>query len=242
MIWKDEGLVLSTRRYGENSLIVNLLTNKHGRHSGMVRAGSSTRNRGLYQPGNHLRVEWKGRLIEHLGTFIGELVKSNAAVLFNDPLPLIALSSATAILDVVLPERAPVPEQFAELTQLIEFLGKTGWEIRYLRWEMKLLQHLGFGLDLTECAATGSKQDLIYVSPKSGRSVSAVAGKKYRKKLLDLPAFFISQDEHKVENACLSKGFTLTGYFLARHALNDVNQKLPAARIRLAEFFEKNRV
>ena len=89
---------------------------------------------------------------------------------------MIALSSATAILDVVLPERAPVPEQFVELTQLIEFLGKTGWEIRYLRWEMKLLQHLGFGLDLTECAATGSKQDLIYVSPKSGRSVSAAAG------------------------------------------------------------------
>ena len=107
MNWSDEGLVLSTRRYGENSLIVNLLTIKHGRHSGLVRAGSSTRNRGLYQPGNHLCVEWKGRLAEHLGTFTGELVKSNAAVFFNDRLPLMALCSATAILDVALPEREP---------------------------------------------------------------------------------------------------------------------------------------
>ena len=237
MNWSDEGLVLSTRRYGENSLIVNLLTIKHGRHSGLVRAGSSTRNRGLYQPGNHLCVEWKGRLAEHLGTFTGELVKSNAAVFFNDRLPLMALCSATAILDVALPEREPVPELFAELNQLIKSLEKTGWAILYLRWEMSLLGQLGFGLDLTECAATGSKQDLIYVSPKSGRSVSATAGEKFRKKLLDLPTFLLSDDEHEVDGTCLSKGFTLTGYFLARHVMNDANQKLPAARIRLAEFF-----
>ena len=119
MDWTDKGFVLSSRRYGENSLIVNILTREQGRHGGLVRGGASARNRGLYQPGNYLRVQWRGRLLEHLGRFKCELIYSHAADYLNTPLPLLALSTATAILNVTLPERSPSFEFFIKLKTLI---------------------------------------------------------------------------------------------------------------------------
>ena len=234
MDWTDEGLVLSARRHGENSLIVNLLTREQGRHAGLVRGGSSSRNRGLYQPGNHLRAHWRGRLAEHLGNFTCELLHSHAADHLHDPLPLMSLSSATAILDSALPERAPFPGMFERLEALIVALGHPGWQVGYVRWELDLLAELGFGLDLTECAATGSNEDLIYVSPRTGRAVSAGAGRDYHDRLLTLPGFLREEADAEVGGEVLCQGLTLTGYFLGRHVLGDTRHGLPAARERLA--------
>ena len=233
MDWTDEGLVLSARRHGENSLIVNLLTREQGRHAGLVRGGSSTRNRGLYQPGNLLRAHWRGRLAEHLGNFTCELLHSHAADHLHDPLPLIALSSATAILDSALPERAPFAGLFEKLEILIGSLGNPDWEVEYIRWELDLLTELGFGLDLTECAATGSAQDLIYVSPRTGRAVSAGAGRNYHDRLLPLPGFLRQEADAEINGAVLCEGLALTGYFLGRHVMGDTRHGLPAARERL---------
>jgi len=225
MDWTDEGLVLSARRHGENSLIVNLLTREQGRHAGLVRGGSSTRNRGLYQPGNHLRAHWRGRLAEHLGNFTCELLHSHAADHLHDPLPLMALSSATAILNSALPERAPFPGLFEKLEA-----------------EMDLLTELGFGLDLTECAATGSAQDLVYVSPRTGRAVSADAGRQYHDRLLPLPGFLREEIDADVSGVFLSEGLALTGYFLGRHVMGDTRHGLPAARERLANSLRRTLV
>ena len=235
MDWTDEGLVLSARRHGENSLIVNLLTREQGRHAGLVRGASNTRNRGLYQPGNHLRAHWRGRLAEHLGNFTCELLHSHAAEYLHEPLPLMALSSATAILDSALPERAPFPGLFAKLEALIRNFGKPGWQVGYIRWELDLLTELGFGLDLRECAATGSDQDLIYVSPRTGRAVSAKAGRDYHDRLLALPRFLREDTNSDISGAILYEGRELTGYFLRRHVLSDTRYGLPAARERLAD-------
>ena len=234
MDWTDEGLVLSARRHGENSLIVNLLTREQGRHAGLVRGASSTRNRGLYQPGNHLRAHWRGRLAEHLGIFTCELLHSHAADYLHDPLPLMALSSATAILDSALPERAPCPGLFEKLEALIKNFGRAGWQVSYVRWELDLLAELGFGLDLKECAATGSDQDLIYVSPRSGRAISAGAGRDYHDRLLGLPRFLREDTDADISGAILFEGLELTGYFLGRHVLGDTRYGLPPARERLA--------
>ena len=236
MDWTDKGFVLSSRRYGENSLIVNILTREQGRHGGLVRGGASARNRGLYQPGNYLRVQWRGRLLEHLGSFKCELIYSHAADYLNTPLPLLALSTATAILNGTLPERSPSFEFFIKLKSLINELGDPGWEMAYVRWELGLLSDLGFGLDLTECAATGVQTDLIYVSPRSGKAVSAAAGKRFHDKLLSLPPF-MREDASKVTGKNLCQGLALTGFFLNRHVLMDSKTGLPPVRDRLIHSF-----
>lgn len=237
MDWSDEGFVLSARRYGETSLVVNLLTREHGRHGGLVRGGASSRNRGLYQPGNHLRAQWRGRLTEHLGTYRCELIYAHAADNLETPLPLMALSTATALLDISLPDRAPSDEIFMKFKALIVSLGDPGWEGQYVKWELGLLSDLGFGLDLSECAATGVEKNLIYVSPRSGRAVSAAAGQKYHNKLLRLPDFLLG-DNKNITGAKLCQGLSLTGFFFKRHVIVDKNNGLPPVRDRLIERFK----
>ena len=149
--------------------------------------------------------------------------------------PLMALSSATAILDSALPERAPCPALFEKLEALIGNFDKSGWQVNYIRWELELLAELGFGLDLSRCAATGSDQDLIYVSPRTGRAVSAEAGRNYQDRLLSLPKFLIEDTNTDISGPILYEGLKLTGHFLGRHVLSDTRYGLPAARGRLAD-------
>jgi DNA repair protein RecO (recombination protein O) len=146
-----------------------------------------------------------------------------------------ALSSATAILDSALPERAPCPTLFEKLQALIGSFDNSGWKVSYIRWELDLLAELGFGLDLSQCAATGSDQDLIYVSPRTGRAVSAEAGRDYQDRLLSLPKFLREDTNVDISGPVLYEGLKLTGHFLGRHVLSDTRYGLPAARERLAD-------
>ncbi len=239
MDWSDEGFVLSARRHGENALIVSLLTLDHGRHTGLVRGGAGARSRGIYQPGNLVRAPWRARLAEHLGTYRCELAQAIAATHLHAPLPLLALSAATTLVDAALPEREPVPYLFGTLEGLLAVLGEPGWQAYYVRWELDLLGELGFGLDLSECAATGANDDLAFVSPKSGRAVSNAAAQPYRDRLLPLPAFLLDGSAAPPSSADISDGLGLTGYFLKRHVLGDRGASLPAVRQRLAEEFGK---
>lgn len=235
MDWNDEGFVLGARRHGENALIVNLLTRDHGRHAGLVRGGSGTRGRGLYQPGNLLRAQWRARLAEHLGTYTCEMVRAHAAGFLDQPLPLLALSTATALIDSTLPEREPVPQLYSAFEELISALDTPDWAVHYVRWELYLLGELGFGLDLTECAATGVTDDLAFVSPKTGRAVSTAAAAPYRDRLLPLPAFLHNDAAPRASGAQIVDGLALTGFFLKHHVIGDERRPLPAARERLVE-------
>lgn len=237
MDWTDEGYILSAKPHGENALIVSLLTREHGRHAGLVRGGSGSRSRGVYQPGNLVRAQWRARLAEHLGTYRCELAAAVAANHLHAPLPLLALSAATTLVDAALPEREPVPHLFATLQDLFGALDRPGWPATYVRWELDLLGELGFGLDLSSCAATGATDDLSFVSPKSGRAVSTAAAQPYRDRLLRLPAFLTGGDGDAPSSADIADGFALTGYFLKRHVLGDGRNTLPAVRERLAEGF-----
>lgn len=241
MEWSDEGIVLSARRHGENALIVTLLTREHGRHAGLVRGGASSRNRGLYQQGNRLAATWRARLPEHLGNYSCELQRAWAAQHLHEPLPLLALCAATALLDSALPERAPVPGLLDSLEDLIASLGEPGWAAGYVCWELALLAELGFGLDIASCAATGETENLVYVSPKSGRAVSRDAGHVYRDRLLTLPGFLTGKAE-SADAGEIHDGLALTGYFLSRYVLGDARTGLPQSRQRLAESFSKARV
>lgn len=232
MEWSDHGIVLSARKHGESAAILSLLTAEHGRHAGLVRGGAGRRQRGVLQQGNFVAVTWRARLEEHLGAFTVELLHSISAQWLDDPGRLAALSAATAIIDFVVPEREPDTNIYSGLRTLIAALDEDGWGAAYARWEFALLGDLGFGLDLSACAATGQSDDLVYVSPKTGRAVSRAAGAAYHDKLLPLPGFLL--DDGPETDDQVAGALQLTGYFLDRHLFAPHSRQLPDARERLA--------
>ena len=233
MEWRDEAIVLSLRHHGETSAIVSVLTQNQGRQAGMVRGARSAKQRGVVLPGNHVAAIWRARLAEQLGTLRCELVTAHAAAALDDSARLAALSSACSLTDAMVPEHQPLPALFGALDALLTALSNPTWPSVYVHWELALLRGLGYGLDLSCCAATGVNDGLAYVSPKSGRAVSASAGEPYADKLLILPSFLVEGGEGT--SAEIQKGLTLTGYFLERHVFGAHGQALPAARGRLVE-------
>lgn len=232
MLWEDEGVVLALRRHGESAAVVSLLSAAHGRHAGLVRGGAGRRARPVYQIGNRLRVTWRARLPEQLGSFTCELQEAIAAALLDRPDRLAALGSACALLEASLPERDPHPLLYNELNELIDVLQKQDdWPERYVRFELALLAELGFGLDLTACAVTGEQADLAYVSPRSGRAVGRAAAGAYAPRLLPLPPFLLGVGA--ADPAQIEAGLRLTGSFLQRHLLDPVERPMPGARDRL---------
>ncbi len=237
MEWSDEGIVLAARRHGEGALVVSLLTLAHGRHAGLVHGGGSARARGVYQPGNRVSAHWRARLEEHLGSYRCELVVGEAARLMDDPARLGALTSACALIEAGLAERAPHPALYRGTLALIDALAGPDWGRAYVRWELALLAELGFGLDLGSCAATGVTEGLAYVSPKTGRAVSLAAGAPWRDRLLALPGFLIEPAGAAGNGgeAEVLAGLRLTGHFLERHVFSESQRGMPAARTRLEE-------
>jgi len=236
MDWSDDGIVLAARKHGESSAIVTLLTRRHGRHLGLVRGGAGRRARGLYQPGNTVAASWRARLSEHLGSYTCEPVRAHAAGLLESAGALGALASACALVDTVLPEREPHAAVYEASLALLTALAGPRWAQSYVRWELALLAELGFGLDLASCAATGANDGLVFVSPRTGRAVSAAAGEPYRDRLLTLPAFLIEPDDGIAASpAELGSGLALTGHFLERCVFAPDGRKLPPARSRLVD-------
>lgn len=233
MHWTDAGFVVASRRHGESAAIVELLTREHGRHLGLVRGGQSPKARAMLQPGNEVAAVWRGRLSEHLGTLACELVRAHAARFIDDPDRLAGLAAAAALIGATLPEREPHAEIFASFAALLEALDSAkDWAARYVEWECGLLAALGFGLDLTRCAATGATADLAYVSPRTGRAVSRDAGRPHHDKLLQLPGFLWSSSP--ADSVQIAAGLRLTEHFLLHHVLLSQGHALPAARVRLA--------
>jgi DNA repair protein RecO (recombination protein O) len=238
MEWRDAGFVLAARRHGESGVIVELLTRAHGRHAGLVRGGQSPKTRAMLQPGNEVAAQWRGRLAEHLGTFACEPTGAHAARMLDDPDRLAGLAAAAALLAAALPEREPYPEIFASFGGLVAALDSAAdWPERYVCWERDLLAALGFGLDLTHCAVTGEMTDLAYVSPRTGRAVSRMAGLPYHDKLLPLPEFLWRASAADGQQIAL--GMALTGHFFVHHVFLPQGRALPAARARLVERFAR---
>jgi DNA repair protein RecO (recombination protein O) len=233
MEWRDEGVLLSMRPHGETSAIIEVLTAAHGRHAGVVRGGASRKMAATLQPGTQLAVVWRARLDDHIGSFTVEPLRSRAHVL-GDRLALAGLLSVCALLRAALPEREPHPALWAETLPMMDALGAEGWTARYLGWELRLLEELGFGLDLTACAVTGVTEGLAYVSPKSGRAVSAKGAGEWVDRLLPLPEGLAGTGP--MTDEALVQGLRLTGFFLDR-GLAPVLQgrPLPEARARLVD-------
>ena len=238
----DQGLVLSVRRHGESSVVAHLLTAGHGRHAGLVRGGQSRRLRGVLQPGNLVTATWRARLEEHLGSFALELDKSLAAPLLPHADRLAALGALCSLVDTGLPERENHPALFDNTAAMITALdsGDDSWMPYYVQWELDFLRELGFGLDLSRCAATGSVDELVYVSPKSGCAVSRTAGEPYRDRLLPLPGFLIGDPVGaEARDAAILDGLSLTGYFIDKHVYAAHDRPMPPARDRLVQILRR---
>ena len=232
MEWTDEGIVLGVRRHGESSAIVELLTRSHGRHLGLVRGGAGSRLRPLLQPGNSVSALWRARLDEHLGTYSLEGTRMRAATLLGVSHAAYGVTHLAALARL-LPERDPHEDIFEMLEQTLDDFDSAGVAaIHLIRFELAMLTELGFGLDLTTCAATGATTDLIYVSPKSGGAVSRQAGELWRDRLLRLPPFLRDDDDGQNGWSAedLLDGFELTGRFLLRHVLEPRGQGHSDAR------------
>ncbi|MBK8771948.1 MAG: DNA repair protein RecO [Rhizobiales bacterium] len=233
MEWRDEGIILAVRPHGETAAIAEILTQGHGRCLGLVRGGRGRRLRPLLQPGNHVDCVWHARLEEHLGHFVLEPLHLQAGLIIDEPLRLLGVSSLTALAQL-LPEREPHPRLFSALQVVLESIDHDDvWPALLVRWEMGLLDELGFGLDLSKCAATGQSDDLRYVSPKSGRAVSREAGLPYHQRLFQLPPFL--RGGGTGAEGDVIDGMRLTGYFLERHVFGPRAVDMPQARQMLQE-------
>lgn len=240
MDWQDEGAILSVRPHGESSAIVEAFTALHGRHAGVVRGGVSRKIAPVLMPGAQVALSWRARLDQHIGTFTVEPVTSRAAIL-SDRLALIGLNAVCALLHVTLPEREPHEALYAASVALLDRLAaEPDWPADYLRWEAKLLEDLGYGLDLGRCAVTGSRDDLAFVSPRTGRAVSQTGAGDWADRLLPLPAVLLGQGPGL--SGEVVAGLRTTGHFLERLTADLAHRPLPEARRRLIEALARQAV
>lgn len=239
MEWRDEGVLLSVRRHGESSAIIEVFTAAHGRHAGVVRGGASRRVSAHLQPGAQLDVTWRARLEDHLGTFATEVIHGRAGRVMDDRLALAGLTAVTSLLGFALPERETYPDLYRRTVALLDLLQEPDiWPLAYLRWELALLEDLGFGLDLSRCAVTGTETDLIYVSPRSGRAVSSAGAGEWADRLLPLPPVMLRRGE--APDSEIAEALGTTGHFLSEHLAAQMGGKpLPEARARFLAAFSR---
>ena len=233
--WRDEGVLLAVRKHGENAVIIDVLTQSHGRHAGVVRGGAGRKQAPVLQPGAQLDLVWKARLEEHLGSFTIEPLRSRAAQVMTDPLALAGLSSTVGLLCFSLPEREIYPKLYTISVNLLDLMCVTdAWPLAYLQWEIQLLEMLGFGLDLSRCAVSGGIDDLTYISPKTGRAVAAHHAGEWKTRLL--PLVPCMKGEGNAENNEISEGLRTTGHFLEKWLAPSLGDRpLPVARQRLVD-------
>ncbi|MEI2806351.1 MAG: DNA repair protein RecO [Albidovulum sp.] len=238
MDWRDEGFLLEVRRHGESAAIIEVFTAAHGRHAGVVPGGASRRLAPFLQPGAQLDLGWRARLEDHIGTFTVEPLRSRAELL-GERRALAALNAIRALLHLTLPEREPHPGLYAATIGLLDRLGGgPDWPPDYVRWELTLLEELGYGLDLSSCAVTGARDDLAYVSPKSGRAVARGAAGDWVDRLLPLPACLMGQGPASADD--IAAALRTTGHFLEHRLIPDLGHRpLPEARRRLAALISR---
>ena len=248
--WNDQGIVLSAKKYGEKGLVINILTKNHGRYVGWL---NNYKNKSILadvQPGNLVNVFWKSRLIEQMGKFKIELISSVSGKIFDEKLKLQALNSLCSLLDKFLPERQNYSEIFNATNVFINLLTlqderkNDHWIEGYVKWEIGVLSSIGFSLDLKRCAVTGAENNLLFVSPRTGKAVSKEAAGIHAPKLLLLP-FFLGGEEVIGSNFYkeILAGLKITSYFFKNKLLLSINTKkpmnLPNPRVRFVELIEK---
>lgn len=230
----DEALILTVDKFGDHDAIVNVFTPQHGLCRGVVKRGMTSKHRADLQPATLVEATWKARLPEHMGTLTFEAKHSFASRVMHDPLRLSAVGSVMSLIACTLAERDAHPELYAQTVLFLQHAAagveQLIWLTEYVRLELSILEQAGFGLDLASCAATGGRDELVYVSPKSGRAVSRIAGAPYHERMLALPEF-VRDGEHLPDGIDqVREGVALTGHFIEARLLPALHRQTPALR------------
>lgn len=238
--WRDQGILLSTRRHGESAAIIEVFTPTQGRHAGVVRGGGGRRLAPVLQPGAQLDLHWRARLEDHLGVFTVEPLRSRAAQAMAERRALAGLGAVLALVRLALPERQPHPALYDRTEALLDGLeARDLWPLAYLQWEMALLADLGFALDLSCCAVTGATEGLAFVSPRSGRAVSRAGAGGWADRLLPLPRCMLGQGNGA--EAEVAEALGTTGHFLRVHVAEAMGRDtLPEARARFVDLLARS--
>ncbi len=231
MEWNDEGIIIGTRKHGETSLIVEIMTRHHGRHLGIVRGGRSRKKIPFLQPGNSVEAHWRARLDEHLGSWTIEATELRTSDLMATPIGVFGIQTLASHLRLI-PERDVHKHLHEALEIILSHLQDASIAaVLMIKFELALLDDLGFGLDLTKCAVTGVSDSLSHVSPKTGRAVCHEKALPWIDKLLVLPKFLTpGGSENHPEISDINAGFELSGYFLARHVFEPRNIAVSSER------------
>ena len=248
--WNDIGIILSAKKYGEKGLIINILTKTHGRYVSWINNHKTKSILSSVQPGNLVKVFWKSRIIEQMGSFKIEEISSISGKIFDEKIKLQALISLCSLLEKFLPERQNYSEVFDATKAFLNLLAINNdidnklWIKGYVKWEIGLLSSIGFSLDLKQCAVTGKKNNLYYVSPKTGKAVSKQGAGKFAPKLLKLPIFLgAAEDVGSSFNEEIIMGLNITTYFFKNKLLLSINdskiENLPQPRGRLEMMIKK---
>ena len=208
----DEAIILKKKKYGESSLLITFFSYHHGINTGLVK-GVLKKDFGTYEIGNKVYIKSSFRLDEQLWNCKFELIKNNSVNYFDNQNKLNTLLTICSIIDLSLPKNNPQIKIYNKTIDLIENLLSKDWAVKYIFWELFLLSELGYGLDLEKCVVSGKKENLIYISPKSGKAVSKKEGEKYKNKLFNLPKFLINKNV-KPTNDSLKQAISLTGFFI----------------------------
>ncbi len=232
MKFSDQGIIISQKKYGENSLIVKVFSRDHGIYRGFVNSIKSSKSRSIFQIGNLISFEFRARNEENLGQFVAvDLIKSYCSNIMFDALKINCANSIFSIVDHCFLERENHEKLFEKLQNFLQkLIDEDQSKIflpDYIKLELKILKTLGYEIDLTSCAATNSTKNLTYVSPKSARAVSFDAGKPYQNKLLKLPEFLIG-NQIEIATNDLCDGLRLSGFFLEKFVFEDKKEKLNA--------------
>ena len=238
MRWESNGLILNFSKYNEKSYILEIFTEEHGKHKGIIRGLHSKNRRSIIEPGNEVFATWSGRLETHLGNYNVEPIKlwSSHVLQFKDKLS--AISSICSLISLTMAERQPNPIIYFSSKKLIEIVAskREDWIREYVFWEMQLLSEIGYGLDLERCAVTSKSSDLVYVSPSSGRAVTNEGAGDFRNKLLPLPKF-MTDFKANYDNDDIYNALNLTEFFFKKRFFLPNNLNFPQSRNRLKELF-----
>ena len=239
MRWSSEGFVLSLKPHNEKSYILEVLTREHGKHKGLIRGVHSKNIRSIIEPGNEITAHWSGRLETHLGNYSVEGIKSWSSLILNEREKLCALTAACSLITNTLAEKQPNEAIYTGLKFLIQILTSTNkdWIKDYIIWELNLLTEIGYGLDLSRCAVTSEKDNLVYVSPSTGSAVTKAGAGEYKNKLLKLPSFLIDQ-KTSISKEDIIDGLILSEFFLKKWFFSPNNLNFPESRNRLKDMFE----
>ena len=226
MQWDDIGYLISKNRYNENSIIAEFYTENHGKSSGIIFGATSNKIKNYLQIGNKLYLNYNYKNEGKLGYYKVEIFKAYVPYYFDYKEKLLCIVSAINLVKLLTVESQSNVNVFNLIGDLYSIINIDDWVKEYIFWELKLLEIVGFNLQLNKIA----KSEVVNNEKKY--FVGSDSEKKY------IPNFLIDRDEKKLDKKTLSIALKLVGDFLEKNVLKPNNISYPNSRLEFVNLFK----